>query len=1070
LVKKRAWLVYPVLAAVATTVYYLVGQNSLLFNLIGLTSPILIIVAVKMHAPEKRWPWYLIAIGQFLFIAGDVVSYNYVLFHDVFPQLFPLDFAFNPTGDVPFPGPADALYLAVYPCLITGLLLMIHARNPGRDRTSLLDSLMVAIGVATVSWVLLISPYIHIADLDLKIKLTAMAYPVMDLLLAVVAIRLAVGAGRKPVAFYLMITAIGALFVTDAIYAWFGLYTESGYQPGSGLLEAGWMAFYVLLGTAALHPSMVNITDKAPEWEDRLTFGRLALLTTAALAPPVVRLVQNWRGEPVDTNVLSAASIVLFLLVVVRMAGLIRQQERSALRERALRESGMALVTATNREGIHSAAIDAAQALAGVDAAIRMCDAPNDGEDLEVVAAAGGRADVVGIAFPLTILQQWKQERLLENDAYMVRSYESTLRDPLALPIDDEGSVFVAPLFMREELHGIMVVSTPEEMPRSVADSLQALSSQVALALESAALTEDLLRQQSEARFASLVQNSSDIVTVLELDTTIRYASPSAHRVLGVPPEALEGTKFADLIHPDDMMTALAFLTSLGEAEGHTGIVEFRLRHHDGTYLTVETLRTNLLHDRNVSGIVLNTRDISERKAFEKQLSHQAFHDSVTNLANRALFSDRVTHAIERQDRDRKPVAVLFMDLDDFKTINDSLGHAAGDQVLREVGERVKECLRAADTAARLGGDEFAILLEDGGDGIQAVDVADRVMQALEAPFVLEGKEVFIRASIGIAVASQGAEVPDAEELLRNADVAMYMAKEKGKGRYQVFEPAMHDTALKRLELKADLQRALEHAEFRLYYQPVIELESGKITGVEALIRWIHPTRGLVPPLDFIPLAEETGLIVPIGRWVMHEAARYAVQLQEAYPMEPRFHMAVNLSARQIARPELVDEVRDILLDTGLEPSTLILEITESVMMQDMELSIERLGSLKELGVMLAVDDFGTGYSSLNYIRRFPVDILKVDKSFVDGVSEGGEASALTAAVIELAGILNLRPVAEGIERADQLARLLELHCDMGQGFFFAKPLPSEELQTLLTERVSMQAEADALAQGMTQS
>ena len=485
----------------------------------------------------------------------------------------------------------------MYPCLITGLLLMIHARNPGRDRTSLLDSLMVAIGVATVSWVLLISPYIHIADLDLKIKLTAMAYPVMDLLLAVVAIRLAVGAGRKPVAFYLMITAIGALFVTDAIYAWFGLYTESGYQPGSGLLEAGWMAFYVLLGTAALHPSMVNITDKAPEWEDRLTFGRLALLTTAALAPPVVRLVQNWRGEPVDTNVLSAASIILFLLVVVRMAGLIRQQERSALRERALRESGMALVTATNREGIHSAAIDAAQALAGVDAAIRMCDVPDDAEDLEVVAAAGGRADVVGITFPLSILQEWKQERLLDNDAYMVRSYESTLRDPLALPIDDEGSVFVAPLFMREELHGIMVVSTPEEMPRSAADSLQALSSQVALALESAALTEDLLRQQSEARFASLVQNSSDIVTVLELDTTIRYASPSAHRVLGVAPEALEGTKFADLIHPDDMTRALAFLTSLGEAEGHTGLVEFRLRHHDGTYLTVETLRTNLLHD-----------------------------------------------------------------------------------------------------------------------------------------------------------------------------------------------------------------------------------------------------------------------------------------------------------------------------------------------------------------------------------------------------------------------------------------------------------------------------------------
>ncbi|MGZ5292393.1 MAG: putative bifunctional diguanylate cyclase/phosphodiesterase [Actinomycetota bacterium] len=1063
--KNRAWYLYPVLAVAATALYYGVGQSSVLFNLIGLSSPILILVAVRMHEPEKRWPWYLIAIGQLIFIAGDVVSYNYEQFHELLPSVFRLDYTFNPAGDVPFPGIADMLYLAVYPCLIAGMMMMIRARTPGRDRSSLLDSLMIAVGVGTVSWVLLISPYIHLADLDLKTKLTAMAYPMMDLLLAAVSIRLAFGAGRKPVAFFLMTAAIGALFVTDAIYAWFGLYTASGYQPGSGWLEVGWMAFYVLLGTAALHPSMRQLTEQSPQWDDRLTFGRLALLTSAALAPPVLRLVQNVRGEPVDTGVLSIASIVLFLLVVGRMSGLIRQQERSARRERALRESGSALVTATNRDGIHSAAIDAAQSLAGIDAAIRMCEERSEASGLEVVAAAGGRADVVGSRFSLEILQEWKRERLLENDAYLVAAYESTLRDTLALPDEDDGSVFVAPLFIRDELHGLMIVSTPEEMPRTTADSLRALSSQVALALESAALTEDLLRQESEARFASLVQNSSDIVTVVELDTTVHYASPSAHRVLGFAPEQLEGTKFADLIHPDDKTRVLSFLSSVGEGEGHMGIIEFRMRCRDGSFVVVETLRTNLLHDPNVRGIVLNTRDISERKTFEEQLSHQAFHDSVTNLANRALFRDRVTHAIERQGRDRKPVAVLFMDLDDFKTINDSLGHAAGDQLLREVGDRIKECLRVADTAARLGGDEFAILLEDGGDGIQAVDVADRVMEVLEAPFALEGKEVFVRASVGIAVA-EGDEIREAEELLRNADVAMYMAKERGKGRYQVFEPAMHDTALKRLELKADLQRALEHEEFQLYYQPVIELASGHISGVEALIRWIHPVRGMVPPLDFIPLAEETGLIVPIGRWVLREATRYAVELQERYPMDPPFHMAVNLSARQLSRPEIVDEVRESLVENGLTPGSLILEITESVMMQDMELSIERLTELKGLGVQLAVDDFGTGYSSLNYIRRFPVDILKVDKSFVDGVSEGGEASALTAAVIELAGILNLKPVAEGIERADQLQRLLELRCDLGQGFFFARPLPGEELQILLTERTAMQAEAEALAHG----
>jgi diguanylate cyclase (GGDEF)-like protein/PAS domain S-box-containing protein len=791
--------------------------------------------------------------------------------------------------------------------------------------------------------------------------------------------------------------------------------------------------------------------------------ARLALLGAASLLAPLTQAVMMWRGDAANMTVVLVATITLFILAMIRMAGLVTARQQSADRERALRTAGAALVTATNREGIHRAAIEAAKSLAGEDAAIRICEL--DGEvELVVVAAAGGPSDPQGTRFRLDELQAWKRERLLDNEAYTVKVYESTLRDAWSLPSATDGTVLVAPVFIRDEMRGLMVVATSDEMPRTVSDSLRALSSQVALALESAALTEDLLMQQSEKRFASLVQNSSDIVTVIDADTSIRYASPAAHRVLGFDPAELEGTRFLELVHPDDKTRALSFLTTLGDVEGHTGLMEFRVRRADDTFIFAETLRTSLLHDDNVHGIVLNTRDISERKAFEEQLSHQAFHDSVTNLANRALFRDRVTHAIERQGRDRKPIAVLFMDLDDFKTINDSLGHAAGDQLLREVGERLRDCLRAADTAARLGGDEFAILLEDGGEGIQAVDVADRVMQMLEEPFSLEGKEVFVRASVGIAVAD-GEGAGDAEELLRNADVAMYMAKEKGKGRYQVFEPAMHDTALKRLELKADLQRALEHGEFILHYQPVIELESGAISGVEALIRWVHPVRGMVPPLDFIPLAEETGLIVPIGRWVLSEACRTAVDLQERFSAGT-FHMAVNLSARQLARPEIVDEVRSILEETRLEPAMLILEITESVMMQDMELSIERLTELKQLGVQLAIDDFGTGYSSLNYVRRFPVDILKVDKSFIDGVSEGGESSALTAAVIELAGILNLKPVAEGIERADQLQRLLELHCDMGQGYFFAKPLAETDLHALLHERRAMLSEAEALAQG----
>ncbi len=1045
--KRRAWLVYPIIGALVSLVYLFVPplHVSYLFNIIGLSSPLMILVAVRIHKPEQRLPWLLFALGQALFIGGDVLAYNYEKFFG---------------HPLPYPAVSDIFYLAVYPALVAGILLIIHRRNPGRDRASFIDSLMIAIGVGVLSWVFLISPYFNAKDLDLLKKLTSMAYPLMDLLLITVAVRLTVGAGKRVAAFSLIMVGILALFATDNFYGWTLLHNP--YIPGSGQLEAGWIAFYLLIGAASLHPSMRSLSDPAPDVESRLTKPRLALLAGASLMAPLVQLLQKLRGEPIDVTVVVGASVVLFLLVVARMAGLVHKQEQSAMREKALRSAGAALVTATSREDLYAASLEAAGAIAGTGAAVRFLVSVDGSREFTVVAATMGDADIAGGVVALEALPDWKRERLLARKSIQASVPESELGKLLGLPQDDQF-VFTAPLFMKDELKGLLSIGSVVALPRSTCESLEALSSQVALALESAALTEDLLRRQSEARFSSLVQNSSDVVSVVDADTTIRYISPSVERVLGYSPEELDGTKFINLVPPEDKTQLLSFLSSASrEGDAHTGLIEFRVRHKDAFWLHVETLRTNLLHDPNVKGIVLNTRDIEERKAFEEQLSHQAFHDPVTNLANRALFKDRVEHALERQRRDDRPVSVLFMDLDDFKTINDSLGHAAGDHLLAEVGERLKTCLRSADTPARFGGDEFAILLEDGGQGVEAADVASRILASLEGPFHLEGKEVFVRASIGIASGDlERSESGGAEELLRNADVAMYMAKESGKGRYQVFEPAMHDTALKRLELKADLQRAVDNAEFILHYQPVIELESGSISGLEALVRWNHPTRGMIPPLDFIPLAEETGLIVPIGKWVLEEACQQAIALQGRFPSDPPLHMAVNLSARQVARPEIVGEIAATLMETGLDAGSLILEITESVMMADMELSIARLSELKELGVMLAVDDFGTGYSSLNYIRRFPVDILKVDKSFVDGVNDGGEESALTAAIIELAGILKLKPVAEGIERADQLEKLLALKCDLGQGFYFAKPLPMSEIDDLLSARTTL-AERDA--------
>ena len=445
-----------------------------------------------------------------------------------------------------------------------------------------------------------------------------------------------------------------------------------------------------------------------------------------------------------------------------------------------------------------------------------------------------------------------------------------------------------------------------------------------------------------------------------------------------------------------------------------------------------------------------------ERQAAD-QLKHQAFHDSLTSLANRALFTDRVDHALRRAERLHARVAVMFLDLDDFKTVNDSLGHTVGDQLLVSVADRLRDCLRDGDTAARLGGDEFAILIEDVRDAGDAARTAQRIIDALDSPFVLDtreagGSEVFVHPSIGIALGSADKTPGDVGELLRNADVAMYIAKGRGKRRYEFFEPSMHTGVLERLALKRDLSRAFERGEFVLHYQPIVDLDGGALVGLEALIRWQHPERGLVAPAAFVPLAEETGLIRPIGHWVLREACRRAVSWSDARGGREPLSVNVNLSPSQLQEPGLVGEVAAALSRSGLAPSQLVLEITETVLMQDTEVTIRRLRRLKDLGVRLAIDDFGTGYSSLGYLQRFPIDIIKVAKPFVDNLERGEDESALVRAILKLADAFGLQTVAEGIEREGQLERLQAMGCALGQGFHFARPLEPNAADALVRE------------------
>jgi diguanylate cyclase (GGDEF)-like protein/PAS domain S-box-containing protein len=558
--------------------------------------------------------------------------------------------------------------------------------------------------------------------------------------------------------------------------------------------------------------------------------------------------------------------------------------------------------------------------------------------------------------------------------------------------------------------------------------------------------------RKSEEWFRHLIQNSPDIITVVDADGTILYHSPSMEKILGHKPEERIGKNAveSDLIHPEDRATKRNMFTKAIRGPGTSVTGEVRMRHRDGSWRYMHETIRSLLDDPNVGGVVFNNHDITERKQAEEQLKHQAFHDSLTELPNRVLLLDRLEHALSRFHREGGSVALLLVDLDDFKLINDSLGHAAGDTLLVEVAKRLRSCVRPGDTVARFFGDEFVILLEAPTSLDEARRAAKRIQERLQESFEIARREVFVRCSIGIALGESAEDQP--EEILRHADLAMYAAKGSGKDQFAVYSPSMDAWAQDRVDLESDLNKAIERDEFEVHYQPMIELSTGEISGFEALVRWKHPERGLVAASEFIELAEETGLIRFIGRWVIEEACRQARLWQERYP-DRTLLMNVNLSVSQFSdQSELVPQILD---EIGLDPRSLQLEITERAMMHDVEVSLSKLRNLKGLGISFAIDDFGMGYSCLYYLKRMPVDSLKIDQTFIAGLGEDPGDEAIVSGVISLGHALGLKVVAEGVETEEQLARLREMGCDLAQGYHFAKPLPSEDAEKLLVEGIS---------------
>ena len=945
------------------------------FQLFPVAAVVATLIGVTIHKPRSKAPWYLVALSGLCAVTADA--------------LYAIEL--ETVGRVPFPSTSDYFALGSYVVLAAALLVMIRKQVPGRDWPSLIDAGIVTVGIALVGWTFLVHPALSDDSSALGTSV-ALAFPVMDILLVSLAARMVLGPGLRSPAFAMVATALVFQLAGDALYGFGSLH--GWYRVGDSV-DLFFVLAAVLWGTAALHPSMVQLTEPNPDPEQRLSGKRLAVLSAATLAAPAMLAVAAVREGSSELLVIVGAGAALGALVIVRLAGLVALHERSEQREHVLGSAAASLVSAWTREDIYVVAADAARDIVGQEGvAVELV-----ADDVTVATAgAVAAADVVRTEVPLAVMGE------------------------------DVALVF----------------RTAERLSRQAREGVETLAAQVALALESANLAADLHERQSAERFRSLVQNSSDVIALLSPDLTIRYHTPSVERVLGYAEDELVGRRLTDLLRQEDAEKLGGFFAEVCAVPGAPMPRDLSLRRKDGSVVQLESVFNNLLGVANVGGVVVTARDVTERRALEDQLAHQAFHDSLTGLANRALFSERISHAIERGTRRRNLFAVLFIDLDDFKTVNDSLGHAAGDELLVAVANRIRAVIRPEDTCARLGGDEFAVMIESIDDREGAVIVAKRILGAMSEPLVVGGSDVVVQGSIGIALDSGG---QTASEIMRSADLAMYRAKGEGKGQYALYEPSMHERVLERLALKADLQRAVIADEFAVHYQPIVTLQSGSIVGVEALVRWQHPERGLVLPAEFLGLAEETGLILPLGRHVLSQACQQVASWRRRG--HPSLGVSVNLSAKQLASRHLSSEVMDVLGECSLDAAALTLEITESTLL-DSQIVVTRLVELRRLGVRIAIDDFGTGYSSLNYLNRFPVDALKIAKPFVDDLGTCSDQDRLVAAILRLGATMGLETVAEGIELEEQRDRLRALKCRYGQGYFYSRPVPADELEPML--------------------
>jgi len=1131
----RAFRVFLVASVVWTLALFVLPQDARgLVYVLGAAITLVVLLRHAAHLPlSVRRPAVLVVLAGASSLLGVIVRTGYGL-------------AIG--KDFPFPSPGDVFTFLAYPLVLASILLVVHRRLGRFDGDLAIDALVAGVAAAILQWSLIMVPFLEEPGFSGFAKFTQIIYALLGIVIFMAAAMTLVAGGHRSLSNRML---AGALVVTFLVDNWGTYLTATGGDAGRILALAP--LIYVFGGGGLLHPSVVLLTSRPTEASilRSLTAKRIAVMAAALIAPPSL-LVYFIITKQWDRVLLPATgSLALAPLVVIRLGRLVRDRERLAGQEASLRSVGERLVAAETTEDVaRIITVGAEQILDGV---FLDCGMVLDPLGPDGIRAAGERA------VQLSALLSDDQQPLMKTGQL------------LALPGPVDEHAYVGMVIVQRRLKAALILAARRPLLEGETLAIISLCREAAIALRAVEQTEINVRQRSEERFAALVDNSSDIVAVLDPSGRLTYVSPVAVRLLGYPPDHGANLDVLELVHPDDREAGVRMLEDV--RFGSREATELRLRHIAGTYHWFEVVGVDLQSDPNIGGIVLNAREIGDRKAAEERLQlsearfkalvqyssdlvlvvdsqdgvryaspsaesmmgehpddllgrmledcfrdsgvdwdtalrasptsrgqhpdllefgfrntqgewihleatvtdlraeaavagfvlnarditerknmmqrlrYQATHDSLTGLANRVLAAEELSGMLSR-NAGGSTVAVVSLDIDDFKDINDSLGHGFGDRLLFAVAERIKESLAFGDIEARAGGDEFVVVLERAHGEDRVLELADRLLLSLEQPFVVDGRELSITASAGVAYDHDRTSA--AEVLLRNADTAMYRAKQLGKRRSVVFEPHMHTASFDRLELRADLTRALDTDQFVAHYQPILDLDTHRIVGAEALVRWEHPHRGLLSPAIFVPLAEETGLIGQLGEFMMERACRDLADWRSTMPevAEP-LTISVNLSAQEVHAERLVPAVTDILHRTGLPADRLVLEVTESNLLSDTDVIQDQMQRLRSLGARLAIDDFGTGYSSLGYIQRFAFDVMKIDRSFVEGLDRTTNRQIVTA-VLDLARELGVRVVAEGIEQESQEQALVELGCHFGQGYLYSRPVAAADFRKLL--------------------